>query len=128
MKLRITAAALGATLAFAAQGAAGKILVFCSEGSPEGFNPMVATAGTTFDAFNMLWEARKYGARAALFGRKINSAEHQLSFVAQLRALADGCIEPPDAVRAYHAELAKLGLTPHRPLADDLEPSPRERA
>ena len=61
MKLRITAAALGATLAFAAQGAAGKTLVFCSEGSPEGFNPMVATAGTTFDAssrpiFNRLME------------------------------------------------------------------------
>ncbi len=27
-----------------------KILVFCSEGSPEGFNPQLFTAGTTFDA------------------------------------------------------------------------------
>jgi hypothetical protein len=32
-------------------------------------------AGTTFDAFNLLYEAKKYGARAALFGRKINNAE-----------------------------------------------------
>jgi len=61
MKLRITAAALGAAMAVASQGAAGKTLVYCSEGSPEGFNPMVATAGTTFDAssrpiFNRLLE------------------------------------------------------------------------
>jgi dipeptide transport system substrate-binding protein len=61
MKLRIAAAALGAAMAVASQGAAGKTLVYCSEGSPEGFNPMVATAGTTFDAssrpiFNRLLE------------------------------------------------------------------------
>ena len=31
------------------------------------------SAGTTLDAFQMLWEAKKYGARAALFGRKINN-------------------------------------------------------
>ena len=48
------------------------------------------SAGTTHDAFRMLWEARKYGARAALFGRKINYAEDQLLFVKMLRALADG--------------------------------------
>ncbi|MCL2347096.1 MAG: hypothetical protein FWC50_02425, partial [Planctomycetaceae bacterium] len=29
------------------------------------------SAGTTFDAFQMLWEAKKYGARVALYGRKI---------------------------------------------------------
>ena len=27
-----------------------KTLVYCSEGSPEGFNPSLYTAGTTFDA------------------------------------------------------------------------------
>ena len=32
-------------------------------------------AGTTYDAFKLIAEAQKYGARAALFGRKINSAE-----------------------------------------------------
>jgi hypothetical protein len=81
------------------------------------------SAGTTFDAFHMLWEARKYGARAALFGRKINAAEHQLTFVRHLRALADGNIEPSDAVRSYHAELEKLRITPHRSLEDDLRPA-----
>lgn len=38
-------AALAASPAFA-----DKTLVFCSEGSPEGFNPQFYTAGTTFDA------------------------------------------------------------------------------
>jgi dipeptide transport system substrate-binding protein len=39
--------ALAAVLATQAQA---KTLVFCSEGSPEGFNPQLYTAGTTFDA------------------------------------------------------------------------------
>src|SRR2546427_547662 len=47
-------------------------------------------AGTTHDAFHLLAEARKHGARAALFGRKINNAEHQLTFVQFLRRVADG--------------------------------------
>jgi hypothetical protein len=82
------------------------------------------SSGTTFDAFNMLWEAKKYGARAALFGRKINNAEHQLSFVTHLRALADGNATPADAVRAYHGDLEKLRIKPRRPLNDDLQPGP----
>jgi hypothetical protein len=80
------------------------------------------SAGTTFDAFQMLWEAKRYGARAALFGRKINNAEHQLAFVRHLRALADGQIEPPDAVRSYHGELENLGIRPLRSLEEDLRP------
>lgn len=78
-------------------------------------------AGTTHDAFRLIYEARKYGARAALFGRKINQAENQLAFIEFLRYIADGVIEPGDAVRAYHSVLAKLNLTPHRPLEKDLE-------
>ena len=74
------------------------------------------SAGTTFDAFHMLREAKKYGARAALFGRKIKLAEHQLSFVRYLRSLADDEIQPQEAVRAYHADLARLKITPARPL------------
>ena len=46
---------LSATLAVAASlcfvsAAQAKTLVYCSEGSPEGFNPALYTAGTTFDA------------------------------------------------------------------------------
>ena len=79
------------------------------------------SAGTTMDAFHMLWEAKKYGARAALFGRKINLSEHQLSFVRCLRALADDQIQPEEATRAYHAELERLKIKPLRPLDRDLE-------
>ena len=82
------------------------------------------SAGTTFDAFFQLWEAKKYGARVALYGRKINHAEHQLTFITYLRAIADGQIDDPaEAVRAYHGDLQKLNLTPLRPLADDLQRS-----
>jgi hypothetical protein len=78
-------------------------------------------AGTTHDAFRMLWEAKKYGARAALFGRKINTAENQLEFVTVLRALADGHIEPAEAVRDYHGRLQQHGITARRSLKDDLQ-------
>lgn len=77
-------------------------------------------AGTTLDAFQMLWEAKKHGARAALFGRKINRAEHQLEFVRHLHAVAQDQLPPAEAVRAYHAALARLGIQPHRSLSDDL--------
>ena len=48
----LIAAFCGATLLMASMnaGAASKTLVFCSEGSPEGWNPAFYTAGTTFDA------------------------------------------------------------------------------
>jgi hypothetical protein len=79
------------------------------------------SAGTTFDAFHMLWEAKKYGARVALYGRKINNAEHQLTFIRYLRAIADDQIGPEEAVRAYHGDLQKLKIRPQRPLEEDLQ-------
>jgi hypothetical protein len=79
------------------------------------------SAGTTYDAFHQLWEAKKHGARVALYGRKINNAEHQLTFITFLRAIADGRIGPEEAVRAYHGELQKLGIAPYRSLEDDLK-------
>ena len=47
-KLSFAAALCAATLLSGAAGA--KTLVYCSEGSPEGFDPALYTAGTTFDA------------------------------------------------------------------------------
>ena len=79
------------------------------------------SAGTTRDAFQMLADAKKYGARVALYGRKINNAEHQLSFVPYLRAIADGRIAPVEAVKAYHGDLERLGIKARRKLEDDLE-------
>jgi hypothetical protein len=78
-------------------------------------------AGTTLDAFQLIHDVRKYGGRAALFGRKINQAECQLAFIEFLRLVADGDIAPVEAVRAYHAVLARLGLKPRRALEQDLE-------
>ncbi len=78
-------------------------------------------SGTTHDAFHLLAEARKYGARAALFGRKINNAEHQLTFIQYLRRVADDAVGPKEAVVAYHGDLLKLGIKPRRELEKDLE-------
>ena len=79
------------------------------------------SSGTTHDAFKLLEEAKKHGARAALFGRKINNSEHQLTFVTFLHAIANGQIGAREAVQAYHGELEKLKIKPYRALKDDLE-------
>ena len=78
------------------------------------------SAGTTYDAFKLIHDAQKYGARVALFGRKINNAEHQLAFVEMLRLITDGKISPEEAVRAYHGLLQALKITPKRALQEDL--------
>ena len=79
------------------------------------------SAGTTYDAFKLLSEARKYGARVALFGRKINNAENQLAFIRFLRLIADGEIGAEEAVRAYHGVLQHLGIKPYRSLNEDMQ-------
>jgi hypothetical protein len=79
------------------------------------------SAGTTYDAFKLLAEAKKYGARVALFGRKINNAENQFAFLRFLRLIADGEVGPEEAVRAYHGVLQNLGVRPQRSLEDDLK-------
>ncbi len=50
MKLMKTLLAASAVIALTAGAAQAKTLVYCSEGSPEGFDPAPYTAGTTFDA------------------------------------------------------------------------------
>src|SRR5215207_5899442 len=79
------------------------------------------SSGTTHDAFKLLEEAKKHGARAGLFGRKINNSEDQLSFVRYLHAIANGQIKSDEAVRAYHGDLQKLGIEPYRALKQDME-------
>jgi hypothetical protein len=78
-------------------------------------------AGTTYDAFKLIHDAQKYGARVALFGRKINNAEHQLAFVEMLRLITDGKITPEEAVRAYHGVLQGKKIPPKLSLEKDLE-------
>lgn len=79
------------------------------------------SAGTTYDAFRLLHDAKKHGARVALFGRKINNAEHQLAFIEFLRLIAEDTISPEEAVHAYHGVLQGKGITPNRSLEEDLE-------
>src|SRR5213594_2930118 len=79
------------------------------------------SAGTTRDAFQLIHDAQKYGARVALFGRKINHAEHQLAFIEMLRLITDGKVSPQEAVRAYHGVLQGKGIQPHRSLDADLQ-------
>jgi dipeptide transport system substrate-binding protein len=50
MYLRRNIATSLLALALCAGGAQAKTLVYCSEGSPEGFDPALYTSGTTFDA------------------------------------------------------------------------------
>jgi len=78
------------------------------------------SAGTTLDAFQLIYDARKYGGRVALFGRKINQAEHQLAFIQFLRYLVEDKIQPVEAVKAYHGVLQELGIKPTRELDVDL--------
>ena len=87
------------------------------------------SSGTTYDSFHQLWEAKKYGARVALYGRMINNSEHQATFIQHLRWLADGQLDDPaEAVRSYHGELEKLGIAPYRTLEEDLSATPRDSA
>ena len=79
------------------------------------------SSGTTYDAFKLLADAQKYGARVALFGRKIKEAEDPLAFIALLRRIADGEISAEEAVKAYHGELQARQVPPLRPLAEDLK-------
>ena len=79
------------------------------------------SAGTTYDAFKMIHDAQKYGARVALYGRKINNAEDQLAFIEMLKLITDGKISPEEAVRAYHGVLQSKGLKPTRALPEDLK-------
>lgn len=78
-------------------------------------------SGTTFDAFKLLADAQKYGARVALFGRKIKDAEDPLTFITFLRRITDGFLSPEEAVKAYHDELKSKKIPPKRTLQEDLK-------
>jgi hypothetical protein len=79
------------------------------------------SSGTTHDAFKLLEDAKKHGARAALFGRKINNCEHQLTFVTHLHTIANAQMSAEEAVKSYHGELQKLKIKPTRSFKEDME-------
>ncbi len=78
-------------------------------------------AGTTRDCFELIHQVQKYGARVALFGRKINLAESSLDIVRLMRAVSDGALTPCEAVEDYHDALSRKGLRPSRDFGDDRE-------
>lgn len=77
-------------------------------------------AGTTRDCLELIAQIERYGARVALFGRKINLADDPLEMVKMMRAVADREIGSEEATRAYHAALSAKGITPSRPLEEDI--------
>jgi len=84
------------------------------------------SAGTTLDAFQLIHDAQKHGAKVALFGRKINLSEHPLAFIEMLRRVVDGEVGPVEAVKVYHDMLQKSGIKPKNPLQQDLHLTPNK--
>lgn len=78
-------------------------------------------AGTARDCLELVKQGEKYGARVALFGRKIYFAEDSVLMVRAMRRVIEEGISSQEGVKAYHADLAAAGIAPHRPLADDTE-------
>ena len=84
------------------------------------FGVLGGGAGTTRDCLELIVQAEKYGARVALFGRKIYYAENSVLMTRAMRRVIEERITSEEGVRAYHADLAAAGFAPHRALADDL--------
>ena len=78
-------------------------------------------AGTTRDCLELIRQAERYGARVALFGRKIYYAEDSISMVTAMRRTIEEKLDSVEATKAYHADLEKLGISPFRELNADLE-------
>jgi hypothetical protein len=82
---------------------------------------MGGSSGTTYDSLSLLAAAQKYGARAALFGRRIKDAEDPLSFIAAMRHVVNGDSRPEEAVRWYHGELQRRNIPARRPIDEDTQ-------
>jgi hypothetical protein len=77
--------------------------------------------GTTRDCFELIKKASKYGAKVALFGRKINLSESPVSLVKIMRTVIEENLKTDEAVKLYHDELKQKNLIPDRPLKKDLQ-------
>ena len=77
--------------------------------------------GTSRDCFELLKQACKYGARVALFGRKVNLSENQLIIIETMRNVIENDLESDDAVKLYHDKLLKENIKPDRDILKDNE-------
>ena len=76
--------------------------------------------GTTRDTFELIRQSEKYGARVALFGRKILFAEVPKLIVTMMRAVVQGEMSTEEAVKMYHSQITEMGISPKLSLEDDL--------
>src|SRR5205085_3005583 len=85
-KAQATAQAIAFAVLACSAGAAfaAKTLVYCSEGSPEGFNPQYYTTGTTFDAVSV-----------PMYNRLV---EFEIGTTNVISALAESFTAAPDGV------------------------------
>ena len=77
--------------------------------------------GTTRDTLELIYKSEKYGARVALFGRKINLSEDQDSIVTCMRKVVSGNLSSKEGVKYYHSLLNKKKILPDRSLKDDIQ-------
>jgi len=77
--------------------------------------------GTSRDTFELLKQAYKYGARVALFGKKINLSENQIITVQTMRKVITENLKSDDAVKLYHNELIKNNIKPDKDIDQDIE-------
>ena len=77
--------------------------------------------GTSRDCFELLKQACKYGARVALFGRKVNLSENQLIIIETMRNVIENDLDSNDAVKLYHDKLLKENIKPDRDISKDSE-------
>jgi hypothetical protein len=75
--------------------------------------------GPIRDTFELVRQSEKYGARVALFGRKINLAESPITLVRLMRLVIEGELSTLNAVKEYHSSLSKEGITPKLSLEKD---------
>ena len=74
--------------------------------------------GTTRDCFELISKACKYGAKVALFGRKINLAEDQDLIVRTMRMVVEG-MSSSEGVKFYHDQLKKKKIKPDASIEKD---------
>ena len=77
--------------------------------------------GTTRDCFELINKASNYGAKVALFGRKINLSEDPILLVKLMREVIEKNVNSIEAVKLYHSELIKKKIQPDHTLKKDLQ-------
>ena len=77
--------------------------------------------GTTRDTLELIRQSEKFGARVALFGRKILFTEDPKQMVTTMRAVVEGLMSTEEAVKAYHGFLQENAIAAKLSLEDDLQ-------